>query len=325
MFLFPVGKGLADAAANGAGSQRTATGHHGNAFAFAVGGSEFLIYVNEGADEAEVLLARVSNGGEGTEAARVHDVAKEGFAEVIGGMTEGDDVGTKLFADLIDRTAAETAAKVAAMVRLFFEQAERGVVCEVLPRHSEALDVFADGLNGAQEFALFHCESAEGKVDWGAFLQEQEGFEEGNGILAPGDCDRDGIAGADHIEAMDGFADFPQQCFFEIHCYQSSVPVDVERSGNGRGWLMVEVFFEVFQAGVKDLFDAVYPGEEDVFGVVNATVNFVEARIQIIEPPINVTAVVTEALIVDENANEHGKCGKCGRGDRSHELIRDDH
>ena len=42
-------------------------------------------------------------------------------------------------------------------------------------------------------------------------------MEEGEGVLAAGERHGHAVAVADHLEAADGFADFPQQGFFEVH------------------------------------------------------------------------------------------------------------
>jgi hypothetical protein len=41
-------------------------------------------------------------------------------------------------------------------------------------------------------------------------LEQEEDFEHGDGILAAGDSDGEAVAMADHVEAMDGFADFAE-------------------------------------------------------------------------------------------------------------------
>ncbi len=210
MFFLPVRKRFADAAADRASAQGTTTWHDGDAFTFAVSAGDFFVDVDQRADQPEVVLARVRDGGKRTEAARVHDVAEEGFAEIVGCVAESDDVGTQFAADLVDGAAAEAAAHVAAVVGLFLEQAQGGVVGVVFPGNAPALDVFADGLDRAEEFALFDREGAEGKVYRSAFLQQEQGFEQGDGILTTGHGYGDAVSVADHVEAMDCFAYFPQ-------------------------------------------------------------------------------------------------------------------
>lgn len=79
------------------------------------------------------------------------------------------------------------------------------------------MNIFAHRLYRAEEFALLDGEGAEGEIYGSTFLQEEQNFEEGYRVLAAGNGYGDVVAGADHIEAMNRFADLPQQCFFDIH------------------------------------------------------------------------------------------------------------
>lgn len=72
------------------------------------------------------------------------------------------------------------------------------------------LQVFAQRLNGTQEFALFHGEGADGEFDGRFFRKQQQGFEQRERILAAGERHGYAIAIADHFESADGFADFAQ-------------------------------------------------------------------------------------------------------------------
>ena len=144
--LFPLGNGFAEAAADGAGAQGTAAGHDRNAFGFDVSAGDFLRDVDKRADEAEIALAGPGDGRQRAEAAGEEDVAEEGFAEIVGGVAEGDDVGVKAAGDLVDGAAAEAAAEVATVIGLLFEEAEGGVVGVAGPCDAETLDIFADGL-----------------------------------------------------------------------------------------------------------------------------------------------------------------------------------
>ena len=103
---------------------------------------------------------------------------------LVGGVAESDDVGVEFAGDLVNGTAAEAAAHVAAVVGLFFDEAEGGAVDVVAPGYAEGLDVFADGFDRREELALFDGKGADGEIDWGAFLQKQKGFEHGDRILA---------------------------------------------------------------------------------------------------------------------------------------------
>lgn len=79
------------------------------------------------------------------------------------------------------------------------------------------MNIFAHRFDRAQEFSLFDGEGAEGEIYGSALLQEEQNFEEGYRVLAAGNGNGDVVTGADHIEAVNRFADLPQQCFFDIH------------------------------------------------------------------------------------------------------------
>ena len=85
------------------------------------------------------------------------------------------------------------------------------------PRHAALFEVFAQGLDGAEELALLHGESANGEVDRRAFLKQQQDFQQGGGILAPGKRHRHAVAIANHFEAVYGLADLAQKGFLKIH------------------------------------------------------------------------------------------------------------
>ncbi len=119
--------------------------------------------------------------------------------------------------DLVNGTAAEAAAQVASVVRLLREQSNGRVVGVIRPFDAEAADVFADGFDGAQEFALLDGEGAHGEIDGRAFLQQHQRFEERDGIFAAGYGYGYAVAIANHFETMNRFADFAQQVFFEVH------------------------------------------------------------------------------------------------------------
>lgn len=216
IFFFEFGEEIAQPAAHGSGALRASTGDDGSAEGGGVGAGDLLGDEDQRADEAELLVAGVGDGGQRAEASGEQGVAEEGFAEVVGGVAEGDDVGSEAADDLIDGAAAVAAAEVAAVIGLFVEEAEGGGVAEAGPGDSFFAQVFADGLDGAQEFTLLDGEGADGEVDGGAFLEQDEGFEQREGIFAAGEGDGHAIAVADHLEAVDRLADLAQKCFFEV-------------------------------------------------------------------------------------------------------------
>ena len=78
---------------------------------------------DQGTDQSEILLAGVSHRRKRLATARVHRVAQEGFAEVVGGVAEGDDVGIQTTHDFINCATAIAATFVAAVLRFGVEQA----------------------------------------------------------------------------------------------------------------------------------------------------------------------------------------------------------
>lgn len=78
------------------------------------------------------------------------------------------------------------------------------------PIDAALLQIFSEGFDGTQEFALFHGEGADGEVDGRSFGEQQQGFEQSERILAAGERYGHAIAIADHFEPADGFTDFAQ-------------------------------------------------------------------------------------------------------------------
>ena len=113
-------------------------------------------------------------GGQRAQLAGEHGVAQQRFAEIVGGVSEGDHVGAQIVGNLIHRAAAVAAAQIAAMVGLVFEQAQRRRIAKIGPGHAALLQIFADGFDGPQKLALLHGERADRKIDRRALLQQQQ-------------------------------------------------------------------------------------------------------------------------------------------------------
>ena len=96
------------------------------------------------------------------------------------------------------------------MIGFLFEQTQRRIVGVIRPFYAEPFDVLADGLDGAEELALFDREGADGKTDRRALLQQQQGFEQGERVLTARERHGYAIAIADHLESADGFPDLAQ-------------------------------------------------------------------------------------------------------------------
>lgn len=126
----------------------------------------------------------------------------------------------------------------------------------VRPLDAEAANIFADGLDGTQKLALLDGEGANREVDGRAFCEQEKRFEQGNGILAAGYGYGNAVAVANHAEAMNGFADFPQQSFFEVHQTR----------------LTREVRLYVFEAGVHHLFKTIEFGSKHLAVLVKTLI-----------------------------------------------------
>lgn len=64
----------------------------------------------------------MSRGRKRAEAPREHGVAQKRFAEIVGGVTESDDIRAQSAGDVVYGAAAESAAEIASVIRLFFEK-----------------------------------------------------------------------------------------------------------------------------------------------------------------------------------------------------------
>ena len=135
-------------------------------------------------------------------------------------MAQGDDVGAQFAADVVYGTAAEAAAEVAAVVGLVFKELQGRVVDDVVPVDAAREQPFAERGDGPEKLALLDGEGADGEIDGGAFLQQQQGLEHGDRVLAAGDGHGHAIAFANHFEAGNRLADFAQQDLFK---FQTSI------------------------------------------------------------------------------------------------------
>src|SRR5579883_1526577 len=135
-------------------------------------------------------------------------------------MSEGDDVGVKAVDNFVHSAAPIPAAKVAPMVGLVFEKLHGRLVPEIGPFDPAGAQILAEWLDRAKEFALLHGERGYLEVDRRAVLEQEQDFEQGNGVLAPGDAYGHAIAVPDHLKPGDRLANLAQECLFEVHSLQ---------------------------------------------------------------------------------------------------------
>ena len=102
------------------------------------------------------------------------------------------------------------------MIGNLVDEAEGRAIRLVSPIDAAAFQVFAKRRNGAQKFPLLDGEGANGEVNRGAFLQQEECFEQSDGVFSAGQAYGNAVAFANHLKARDGLAYFVEQCFFEI-------------------------------------------------------------------------------------------------------------
>jgi hypothetical protein len=132
-------------------------------------------------------------------------------------MTESDHVRAQLMSDFIDRAPPVAAAQIAPVVRLIFEQPQRGRIAIIRPLHAARFEIFTERLDGPQKLALFDRESANGELNRGAPRQQQQRFEQRGGIFAAGKSYGHPIPVPDHLKPVHSLADFVEKRFFEIH------------------------------------------------------------------------------------------------------------
>lgn len=102
------------------------------------------------------------------------------------------------------------------------------------PLNPHGFEVLADRLDGPQELALLHRERADGEIDGRAFGVQQQGFEEGQRVLAAGNGHGYAIAITNHLETMDRFTGLAQEYFFDVHLF--IVEADRPQKGDGLSW-----------------------------------------------------------------------------------------
>src|SRR3974390_557837 len=96
-------------------------------------GGDLFGDIDQGPDEAEFAVARPGDRRQRTDATREQSVPQKRFAEVVGRVTERDDVGAESADHFVDGAPAVAAAKVAAVVGLLAQKAVRRLVVVVSP------------------------------------------------------------------------------------------------------------------------------------------------------------------------------------------------
>ena len=220
---FEIGEDVPKAPANGAGFLRTAAGNDRSAQTCCVVTGEVLGDIDERSNKAELVFAGPSDGRKCADATGEHGVAEKRFAEIVGGVTECDDVGAELAGEVVDGSATEATANVTAMAGLTGEKVERRAIFDIGPINPAIAEEGTHGLNRREKFTLFDGEGADRKVNRCALLKKQQGFQQSNGIFTAGEADCHTIAFADHTKAADGFAYFAEDGLFEVHIL--SLPV----------------------------------------------------------------------------------------------------
>jgi hypothetical protein len=81
------------------------------------------------------------------------------------------------------------------------------------------------------------------------------------------------------------------------------------------------MFFEVFQARVDYLLHAEHLRPEQVSDIVNVPVCICKTSVNLRETNIDSPGKIVQALIVDQNAHQHGNRGEGSCGKRRHQLI----
>jgi hypothetical protein len=82
--------------------------------------------------------------------------------------------------------------------------------------------------------------------------------------------------------------------------------------------LAVKMFFEMFQPRIDNLLHAEHFAAKDLFDVVDVPV-------RVRKPDVDGPREIVQALIIDQDADKHGKSGKGGRGKSRYQLIRSNH
>ncbi len=92
------------------------------------------------------------------------------------------------------------------------------------PGNVAGLHVVGQGFDRSQELSLFDGKGLDLEDDRRFPLETAERFEQRQGILAARDTDGDTVAGANHIEFVDGLAGLAHQAFFDIGARQEDSP-----------------------------------------------------------------------------------------------------
>src|SRR5579872_682052 len=159
--LFESGEKVTQTAPHGSCPLGAAARNHGSAQRFGKAAGNVLGYVNQRTDQPEIFIARMGYGRQGANAPGKQRVAQERLAEIVGGVSEGDDIGFQIPRDLINGAPPVAATQITAMAGLFLEQPERRLVVKIRPIDSALLQIVPQRLDRPEKLALLHGERAD--------------------------------------------------------------------------------------------------------------------------------------------------------------------
>src|SRR6185312_10300201 len=141
MIALQFGKDIAQRPANCPRFLRTTARDDGCPETFGKGPRQVFGHIKEGADQAEIAFPGVGDRRQCAQAASKHRIAKKGFAEIVRGMAESDDICAEISRNLIDRATAEPAAQVTSVIGLLLKQPQRRPVLDIGPINTTLFQV----------------------------------------------------------------------------------------------------------------------------------------------------------------------------------------
>ena len=169
---------------------------------------------NEGADDADVARLVGVVGLHGIETAFVEGAHEKGFGQIVQVLGQGEDVVPMPAAGGVERAAFHAGAEgaVAVFAHVFSSPFDDGFF-QVQVFDAQFGDIGLQGRRVETVGVGRHGGRAYREADGRAALQVQQGMQQGQGVLAPGQAQQHPVAVADHVVVDDGPAGLAQQGF----------------------------------------------------------------------------------------------------------------
>src|ERR1700680_2667343 len=159
--------------------QRTTARHDRRSERLRKAAGDVLGHESQRANQPKLLVARVRDWWQRAYSSSEQSIAQERFAKIIRRVAESNDVGAQPASNLIHSPPPVTAAQVATVIGLFFQEPQRGLVLIISPSHAPRLQILTQWFNRPQKLALLHGKRAHRELHRRSLTEQKQGFEQG--------------------------------------------------------------------------------------------------------------------------------------------------